>query len=84
MICVVLYFWNCLKVLISMEIICFFIVFPYLVSFYSCGFSVQTYVRHNPFRTFKSINPCYRMIFEGCSDRCEPTYYTKTKLTKKM
>ncbi len=64
----------------------FFTIFPYLVSFDSCGFNVQTYVRHNAFGTLKSINhsnPCYRMIFVGCSDRCEPTYYTKAKLKKR-
>jgi hypothetical protein len=60
----------------------FSIVLPYLVSFHFFGFSVQTYMKHNPFGTIKSINqsdPYYKMLFEDCSDSCD----TKTKLKKK-
>jgi hypothetical protein len=65
----------------------FSIVFPYLVSLHSFGFNVHTYIRHNPFGIIRSINRndfYYNMLFEDYSDSCEPTYYTKEKLKKKM
>jgi len=59
------------------------IVLPYLVSFHFSGFDVQTYLKHNPFRTIKSISQSdlyYKMLFEDCSDSCDVMYYTKAKL----
>jgi len=61
------------------------IIFPYLVSFHFFGFSVQTYLEHNPFGTIKSISqsdPYSKMLFENCSDSCDAMYYTKAKLKK--
>jgi len=40
-------------------------VLPYLVSFHFFGFTVQTYMKHNPFGTIKSISqsdPYYKML----------------------
>jgi hypothetical protein len=61
------------------------IVVSYLVSLHSFRFSVQTYVRHNPFGTIRSISrndPYYNILFEDCSDSCEPTYCIKCVLKK--
>jgi hypothetical protein len=69
----------------STGIICFPSILPYLVSFHFFGFSVQTYMKHNPFGTIKSISqsdPYYNMLFEECNDSCDAMYYTKTKLKK--
>lgn len=59
------------------------IVLPYLVSLHSSRFSVQTYIRHNPFGTIRSIshsNFYYNMLFEDYTNSFEPTYCTKAKL----
>jgi hypothetical protein len=64
-----------------------FIVLPYLVSLHSFGFNVQTYIRHNPFGTIRSISCSdlhYNILFENCNHSCEPTYYIKENLTKKL
>ncbi len=34
----------------------FFIILPYLVSIHLFGFSVQTYVKHDPFETIRGIS----------------------------
>lgn len=63
----------------------FSIVLPYLVSLHLSGFNVQTYVKHNPLETIRSISrsdPYYNMLFENCSDSCDAMYYTKAKLEK--
>jgi len=47
------------------------------------GFTVQTYLKHNPFGTIKSIiqsDPYYKMLFENYSDSYDAMYYTKAKL----
>jgi hypothetical protein len=62
------------------------IVLLYLVSLHSSKFSVQTYIRHNPFGNIRRINHndfYYNMLFEDYTNSCEPTYYTKVKLKKK-
>jgi hypothetical protein len=44
-----------------------YIVLPYLVSLHSSGFSVQTYIRHNPLGSTRSISCSdfyYNMLFE--------------------
>jgi hypothetical protein len=64
----------------------FSIILPYLVSFHFSRFSVQIYVKHNPFGTIKSINqtnPYYKMLFEYYSDSCDAMYYIKAKLKRK-
>jgi len=65
----------------------FSIVLPYLVSFPSFGFSVQIYMKHNPFGIIRSISwsdPYYNMLFEDYSDSCDAMYYTKEKLKKNV
>jgi hypothetical protein len=40
-------------------------------------------MKHNPFGIIRSISwndLYYNMLFEYCSDSCDPIYYTKTKL----
>jgi hypothetical protein len=64
----------------------FVMVFPYLVSLGLSKSNVQTYVRCKFFGNINNIS-CndfdYKMLFEGCNDRCEATYYIKAKLKKK-
>ncbi len=58
----------------------FSIVLPYLVSFHLFGFSVQIYVKHNPFGTIRSVSrndPYYNMLFEYYSDSCDVMFIQK-------
>jgi hypothetical protein len=83
MIHVVLYFWNHLNVCIAMGITCS--PLPYLVSFHLSRFTIQTYVKHNPFGTISSKsrnNFYYNMLFKYYNDSCDPIYCTKSKLKK--
>jgi hypothetical protein len=76
MICVVLYFLESFRSSHSDGNYSLSIVFPYLVSLHSFRCSVQTYIKHNPFGTIRSIscsNPHYNILFEDCNDSCEPT-----------
>ncbi len=60
-------------------------ILAYLVSLHSSRFNVQTYLKHNLFGTIKSISwsdSYYNMLFEYCSDSCDPTYCIKAKLKK--
>jgi hypothetical protein len=87
MILVILYFWKLFKGAHSNGGYLFSTVFPYLVLLHLSRFSVQTYVKHNPFGTIRSVsqsNLYYNMLFEYCSDSCDPIYYTIIKLKKKV
>jgi hypothetical protein len=58
---------------------------PYLVSLHLFGFSVQIYMKHNPFGTIRSISWSdlyYNMLFEDYSDSCDAMYCSKEKLKK--